>query len=103
MTQTKSPPKVTAQDGPGRPSAATVRKVLIQALATSGSATAKELEDEVGRLLPAAERPSITQQLQVLREGEYVIEAPDDRRRMTLSDAGRRWWRGIEALAPRAA
>lgn len=102
MTQTKSSLQVTAQDSPGRPSAARVRKALIQALATSESATAKELEDEVGRLLPASERPSVQQQLQVLREGAYIIEAPDDRRRMVLSDAGRRWWNGIKALAPGA-
>jgi hypothetical protein len=92
--------QVTERDTPGRPSAATVRKALIQALAAIEPATAKALEDGVGALLPAAERPSVRQQLQVLREGKYVIEAPDDHRRVILSDSGRRWWAGIKALAP---
>jgi hypothetical protein len=105
MQTKESPPasgsraQVTAQDGPSRPSAATVRKALIQALAAHESTTAKVLEDEVGKLLPTAERPSVRQQLQVLCEGKYVIEAPDHRR-MMLTDSGRRWWTGIEALTP---
>ncbi len=102
MTQTKSPPKVTAQDGPGRP-LCRHRAKGPDSSSRDERVAVHQAEDEVGRLLPAMKHFSITQQLQVLREGEYVIEAPDDRRRMTLSDAGRRWWRGIEALAPRAA
>jgi Fe2+ or Zn2+ uptake regulation protein len=106
VTRTKeSPPasgtrsRAGAQDASGRrPSAATVRKTLIQVLATSEPVTAKTLEEEVGKLLPAAERPSVRQQLQILRDGSYVIEASDNHRRMTLSDSGRRWWTGIEAL-----
>lgn len=102
MTQTKASSQVIVQDSPGRPSAATVRRTLIRVLATGGPATARELEDEVGRLLPATERPSARQQLQVLREGGYIIDADEGNRRMMLSDAGRRWWKGIEALAPRS-
>lgn len=110
MTQTHgSPPSTdersqsTTSNSPRRPTAAAVRKALVQTLAVEGPATAKTLEAEIGRLLPAAERPSVKQQLQVLREEGYVIDAPEDHRRLMLSESGRRWSRGIEALQPRAA
>jgi hypothetical protein len=85
------------------PSAATVRKAIIQILADGGPSTAKTIEEKVGKLLPSTEKPSVRQQLQTLIEGGYVIDATDKPRALMLSDSGRRWWSGIEALSPRAA
>ncbi len=108
MTPTQgAPPVDTANvqaestDAGRPPSAATVRKTIIQILASTGPSTAKKVEEEVGRLLPAAEKPSVRQQLQALSEGEYVVGAPDEPRCLVLSESGRRWWNGIKALSPR--
>jgi hypothetical protein len=49
------------------------------------------------------EKPSVAQQLQVLREGEYVRDMTKPQRQIELTDAGHRWWEGIQALTPRAA
>jgi hypothetical protein len=110
MTPTQgAPPANTAKAHAGSadlgppPSAATVRKAIIQVLADSGPSTAKAIEEKVGKLLPAAEKPSVRQQLQTLSEGEYVVDAPDEPRSVTLSESGLRWWNGIEALSPRTA
>ncbi len=110
MTPTQgSPPPSTATSTasdpfvPPRPSAATVRKGIIQTLASDGPLTARALESAVGRLLPATEKPSVEQQLQVLREGGYVEQRREQPPGLQLTDSGRRWWEGIQALAPQPA
>lgn len=110
MNESKaSPPHVapptqpTRRDEPPRYSAATVRKAIIQILATRQVCTAREIEAAVGELLPSAERASISEQLMTLSEGEYVASVPGEPGRLRLSERGESWWTGIEALAPRAA
>jgi hypothetical protein len=52
------------------------------------------------KLLPNAERPSIEGQIAVLQDSGDVDRAPDNPRKLTLTEGGLRWWRGIKALSP---
>jgi uncharacterized protein YceH (UPF0502 family) len=106
MSDTKASPPATigrrASTDRGEPhnySAATVRKAIIQVLATRAAGTPREIESAVGELLPSADRASIAEQLETLREGDYVVGVPSKAGRVTLSERGQSWWTGIEALA----
>lgn len=102
----KSPPraKSTGHDARKQYSAATVRKTIIQVLADHpAGSTTREIESSVASLLPAADRASVSEQVDALREGEYITRVPGQPGRIRLSERGESWWTGIKALTPAAA
>jgi Fe2+ or Zn2+ uptake regulation protein len=102
----KSPPRAqsTGQDARKQYSAATVRKTIIQVLADKPTGyTTREIERSVADLLPTADRASVSEQVDALREGEYITRVPGQPGRVRLSERGESWWTGIRALTPAAA
>jgi hypothetical protein len=85
-----------------RPSAATVRKKIVEVLADSGEPMSqKEIETKVGPALPSAQRPSIASQIGFLLEDDDATYVPGSRK-VKLTEKGERWFRGIRALSPGA-
>jgi hypothetical protein len=105
---TASPPPThkadlpTSHEEPRHYSAATVRKAIIQVLATTDARTPREIEAAVGKLLPSPSRASAMEQLAALSESDYVRIVPGKPRQVELSDSGQKWWVGIQALTPAA-
>src|SRR4051794_34755253 len=81
-----------------RPSSARLRKAIVRALAPDKEMTPDEIQKAVATSLGAG-RTSVLQQIGVLRDGEYVTEVGGDARKLSLTDSGRRWSRGIAALS----
>jgi hypothetical protein len=85
---------------PRRYSAARVRKAIIQVLAPGEPLTAGQIQRRVGSILKDAERASVKHQIDVLREKGDIERGGKGSRKFVLSDSGKRWWEGIEALSP---
>lgn len=82
-----------------RQSAAKVRREIIRVLAPDKSMTPAEIRSEVAQRLPTAERASIDEQIGALLEREDIACSDSDSGMIMLTDRGRRWSDGIDALA----
>lgn len=83
-----------------RQSAAKVRREIVRVLAPDKVMTPTEIKQAVTLKLPTAERASIDAQIRVLRDGDYLTASDGNSRKLILTESGRRWSDGIEALAP---
>jgi hypothetical protein len=90
----------TTSAPPPRPrqSAARVRRAIVQVLSPDNKLTPDEVQQRVGSMLGGTEHASIKAQLRVLLDGSYVSRSDSDTRKVSLTDSGRRWSRGIKAL-----
>lgn len=90
----------TQNGGPTkRYSAPQVRKAIVQALAPDKEMTRKQLQAATAQLLPSADRASISSQIDVLEEKGDVAGTPGKTGKLSLTESGQRWWRGIKVLS----
>lgn len=82
-----------------RYSAAKVRREIVRVLAPDKAMTPAEIQQAVTLKLPTAEHASIKSQIRVLRDGDYLGATDHNSRKLALTESGRRWSDGIEALA----
>jgi hypothetical protein len=86
------------EDAP-RHSAAEVRRTIVLLLGDGKRMTPDEVERAISLRMPTALHGMVNSQLRVLQDGEYVEPSRDDSRRLALTESGKRWLSGIQALS----
>jgi repressor of nif and glnA expression len=87
-----------AKEPPELVSAAAFRRAIIQVLGESTEPmTERQITRAVAAMLPAVDKPPVTQHLEALKENGYVERAGASSR-LVLTDRGTRFWRGIRVL-----